>query len=376
MLFCLLLHASHLIQPLDQAHFGSLKSAWGEASRQHIFHTGEGVGLDSFAGVFHRAWEKSATKEMVEKSFEAAGIYPLNPERVLLAGKLEHGAVFQKQAPSNAPRDTPHVDDQTSTPTPSPPIPTALPPIPSDNPTPPTLRTWCLPLPQIPSNNASFPSSLQEHTGLFSSPAPPTSPSFTMSETVKAMTVEQLIALGAYTVFIQEEIGSRKSMDFLDRLSSTQPQPAEWRSLQKKKNLDNEEAERKKKEKKELAREKKRHQGEEKEAQKRRKEEALVEKKKKNKEEMNAKKVNAKRKKELERVKMKMKKGKRSSYVSSSDSDKEVMEMFMSDIGEEDEVGESKNSDNVLGVGQSGNQVSFGFNVKSALYGGTAATST
>ncbi|GFO24529.1 hypothetical protein PoB_005103400 [Plakobranchus ocellatus] len=167
------------------------------------------------------------------------------------------------------------------------------------------------------------------------------------------MTAEQLSALQAYTVFIQEEIGSRKSKDFLDRLSSTQPQPAEWRSLQKKKILDNEEAERKKKEKKELAREKKRHQQEEKEAQKRRKEEALVEKKNK-KEEMNAKKENAKRKKELERKKMKMKKGKRSSYVSSRDSDDEVMEMFMSEIDEEDEVGESDNNDKCAGCGTVG----------------------
>ncbi|GFO24531.1 tigger transposable element-derived protein 6-like protein [Plakobranchus ocellatus] len=55
MLFCLLPHASHLIHPWEQALFGSLKSVWGEASRQHIFHTGEGVGLDSFAGVFRPA---------------------------------------------------------------------------------------------------------------------------------------------------------------------------------------------------------------------------------------------------------------------------------------------------------------------------------
>ncbi|GFN86006.1 cysteine desulfurase, mitochondrial [Plakobranchus ocellatus] len=121
----------------------------------------------------------------------------------------------------------------------------------------------------------------------------------------------------------------------------------------KKKILDNEEAERKKKEKRELAREKKRHQQEEKEAQKRRKEEALVEKKKKE-EEMQAKKENAKRKKELERMKMKMKKGKRSSYVSSSNSDDEVMEMLMNGMGEEDEVGVSKNDDKCAGCGTVG----------------------
>ncbi|GFO44056.1 tigger transposable element-derived protein 6-like protein [Plakobranchus ocellatus] len=386
MLFCLLPHASHLIQPLDQALFGSLKPAWGEASRQHMFHTGEGVGLDSFAGVFRRAWEKSATKEMAEKSFKAAGIYPFNPERVLLAGN-----------PINI-------------------TPTFFPSIPSDDPDP-ASPSNVVPtsFQQIPSSNASFPSSLQEHTGLLSSPAPPTSPSFTLSETVKAMTAEQLSALRAYTVFIQEEIGSRKSKDFLDRLASTQPQPAgdhefqafhhhvknlteafkrktpekvaltqedilklpqfhsskgcrnnkktptiprlisseEWRSLQKKKILDNEEAERKKKEKRELAREKKRHQQEEKEAQKRRKEEALVEKKKK-KEEMQAKKENAKRKRELEKLKIKMKKGKRPSYGSSSDSDDEIMDMVMSDMGDEDEVGVSENDDKSAGCGTVG----------------------
>ncbi|GFO42280.1 tigger transposable element-derived protein 6-like protein [Plakobranchus ocellatus] len=256
-LFCLLPHSSHLIQPLDQALFGSLKLAWSEASREHTFHTGERVGLDSFAGVFRHAWEKSATKAMAEKSFNAAGIYPFNPDRVLLAGKLGPGAVFQKQAPSNAPGVTPHVDDHTYTTTPPIPsdnpvlpspsniIPISLSPIPSDNPTPPSpLNITPIFFPSIPSddpdpaspssvvptsfpptlsNNANFLSSLQEDTRLPSSPAPQ---SFILSDTVKAMTAGQLSALRAYTVFIQEEIGSRKSKDFLDRLSSTQPQPA------------------------------------------------------------------------------------------------------------------------------------------------------
>ncbi|GFO00111.1 hypothetical protein PoB_002661600 [Plakobranchus ocellatus] len=69
---------------------------------------------------------------------------------------------------------------------------------------------------------------------------------------------------------------------------------------------------------------------------------------------MQAKKENAKRKKELERMKMKMKKGQRSSYVSSSNSDDEVMEMLMNGVGEEDEVGVSENDDKCAGCGTVG----------------------
>ncbi|GFN76201.1 hypothetical protein PoB_000270700 [Plakobranchus ocellatus] len=55
MLFCLLPQTSQLIQPLDQALFGSLKPAWGEASRKHIFQTGEEWGSTLLPGQFFKS---------------------------------------------------------------------------------------------------------------------------------------------------------------------------------------------------------------------------------------------------------------------------------------------------------------------------------
>ncbi|XP_045116819.1 MFS-type transporter clz9-like [Portunus trituberculatus] len=40
-LYCLKAHASHLIQPLDQAFFGAIKLAWSEAVRKFQYQTGE-----------------------------------------------------------------------------------------------------------------------------------------------------------------------------------------------------------------------------------------------------------------------------------------------------------------------------------------------
>ncbi|XP_012944713.1 uncharacterized protein LOC101864422 isoform X1 [Aplysia californica] len=94
-LYCLLPHASHLVQPLDQAFFGSVKSAWSAASRRHMAETGNAVGLDSFAKVFQPVWQSCATKANAESSFRAAGIFPFSPERVLLTKKMLPSQVFR-----------------------------------------------------------------------------------------------------------------------------------------------------------------------------------------------------------------------------------------------------------------------------------------
>uniref|UniRef100_A0A2C9JXP0 HTH CENPB-type domain-containing protein n=1 Tax=Biomphalaria glabrata TaxID=6526 RepID=A0A2C9JXP0_BIOGL len=89
LLYCLLPHASHLIQPLDQAFFGAIKPAWIEAIRQH------GVSLKSFASILAPIWRKNATPDIAAKSFSAAGIYPYNPEKVLKSGKMYPSKVYR-----------------------------------------------------------------------------------------------------------------------------------------------------------------------------------------------------------------------------------------------------------------------------------------
>lgn len=80
--YCMPPHSSHILQPLDQAFFGSIKAAWSKASRRYIAETGEAVGLDSFARVFHPVWQSSATKANAEASYRASGIFPFCPANV------------------------------------------------------------------------------------------------------------------------------------------------------------------------------------------------------------------------------------------------------------------------------------------------------
>ena len=96
-LYCLMAHASHVIQPLDQDFFGSVKAEWSEATRQHVSKTGDAVGLDSFAKVFGTVWEKCSTKELAESSFKASGVYPFSPQRVLGTGKVAHRKLLRRE---------------------------------------------------------------------------------------------------------------------------------------------------------------------------------------------------------------------------------------------------------------------------------------
>ncbi|XP_059157580.1 uncharacterized protein LOC131941962 [Physella acuta] len=118
-LYCLLANASHLMQPLDQAFFGVIKTAWAEALRQHINQTGDGVNLESFAMVLRPVWYKAATAEIAAKSFEAAGIYPYNPDKVLKSGKLEPSKVYRAAPTGDATTATsnqqPSTSEQTQT---------------------------------------------------------------------------------------------------------------------------------------------------------------------------------------------------------------------------------------------------------------------
>ena len=93
-LYCLLPHASHLIQPLDQAFFGAIKPAWSDAIRHHISEHGEGVNLESFAKVLKPVWLKATTPSIAAQSFKAAGILPYDPYRILQSPKLGPSAVF------------------------------------------------------------------------------------------------------------------------------------------------------------------------------------------------------------------------------------------------------------------------------------------
>ncbi|GFO27033.1 heat repeat-containing protein 3-like [Plakobranchus ocellatus] len=86
----LLANLCHLIHPLDQAFFDSIKPAWAQVSRHHIVNCGKSVSLIALQ-VF---WDKSETPEIATQSFRAVAIVPFDPDRVLNSGKLAPFAVF------------------------------------------------------------------------------------------------------------------------------------------------------------------------------------------------------------------------------------------------------------------------------------------
>lgn len=104
-LYCLKSHASHLIQPLDQAVFGSMKSAWEAEAKKQVLRTGESVSIKSFASVLKPVWEATTTPENAFNGFSKSGIFPFNPERVLNSDKLLPNLSFQDMPCSTSASD-------------------------------------------------------------------------------------------------------------------------------------------------------------------------------------------------------------------------------------------------------------------------------
>lgn len=74
-------HASHKMQPLDKGFFAPLKSAFSlECDKWMVTNPGRVVTIKQMAALFHSAYSKVATTRIAEKSFEATGLFPYNPD--------------------------------------------------------------------------------------------------------------------------------------------------------------------------------------------------------------------------------------------------------------------------------------------------------
>ena len=91
LLFCLPPHTTHLLQPLDNGCFGSLKRCWGEACHNYCStNPGKVVNRYNFSQVFHSAWVEGMTMRNVIASFRAVGVYP--PDRGVILAQLPGGS--------------------------------------------------------------------------------------------------------------------------------------------------------------------------------------------------------------------------------------------------------------------------------------------
>ncbi|XP_053402897.1 uncharacterized protein LOC123562153 [Mercenaria mercenaria] len=94
-LYCLLEHASHLMQPCDLRLFSVLKDSWKQAVRDYQFQNiGEHVTKKTFASVFKTAWEKATTVSVAVHGFRDSGLFPLNASKVLSTCKMDPSNIF------------------------------------------------------------------------------------------------------------------------------------------------------------------------------------------------------------------------------------------------------------------------------------------
>ena len=83
-LFCLPPHTIHLLQPLDNGTFSSLKSHWRkECQLFYSQNPGKVLNRYNFNSVFHRAWIQGMSISNVISCFRTTGVYPINRAAIL-----------------------------------------------------------------------------------------------------------------------------------------------------------------------------------------------------------------------------------------------------------------------------------------------------
>ncbi|MEW8544190.1 MAG: hypothetical protein AB2693_11710, partial [Candidatus Thiodiazotropha sp.] len=98
-LYCLLEHASHIIQPCDLRLFSAMKESWKKSVRDYqIENIGEYVTKAKFAQVFKCAWEKATTVEISVKAFRDSGLFPLDARKPLSTLKMEPSKIFSSSS--------------------------------------------------------------------------------------------------------------------------------------------------------------------------------------------------------------------------------------------------------------------------------------
>ena len=82
-LYDLLPHASHIIQPLDLSVFGGMKVRWSVVVKQHLEETGETPSASNFSFLLKKSMavlcQARGEPERV-KEFMRSDIFPFNPE--------------------------------------------------------------------------------------------------------------------------------------------------------------------------------------------------------------------------------------------------------------------------------------------------------
>jgi len=83
-MFTLMLHTTHGMQPLNTAVLGLLKTHWQDACHEYLqMNPGKVITKYVFNEVFSKEWLKAISPERIISGFRVCGIYPFNPTAIL-----------------------------------------------------------------------------------------------------------------------------------------------------------------------------------------------------------------------------------------------------------------------------------------------------
>jgi hypothetical protein len=80
---CMPAHSSHLLQPLDVACFATLKRGYGDLVRRQIHNGINHIDKLDFLSTYPIAQQKALITASIQSGFNATGLVPYNPDRVL-----------------------------------------------------------------------------------------------------------------------------------------------------------------------------------------------------------------------------------------------------------------------------------------------------
>ena len=89
-MLCLPPHTTHESQPLDVGVFAPLKAHWSKVCHEfYQKNPGNVITKFNFSSLFSQAWYAAITPLNIMAGYRRAGVYPLNPEAVLITGESE-----------------------------------------------------------------------------------------------------------------------------------------------------------------------------------------------------------------------------------------------------------------------------------------------
>jgi hypothetical protein len=96
-------NSTHLLQPLDNGVFGTLKSEWYSAVRDFVRRfPAKKVTKETFCSVFRQAWVKGVTQQGIITSFKRTGIFPVD-RKVITNFNLKPSITFQPHPTASVP---------------------------------------------------------------------------------------------------------------------------------------------------------------------------------------------------------------------------------------------------------------------------------